>query len=76
MVSVSLHEIACACANRRQCPRRDACADRERPSGLPMHGMVPQGPEEAASIGDRGAQHLQVKQQIDVNWGSADWREK
>ena len=34
--------------------------------------MVPQGPEEAASIGDRGAQHLQVKQQIDVNWGSAE----
>ena len=72
MVSVSLHEIACACANRRQCPRRDAYVDRERLSGLPMHGMVPQGSKEAASIGDRGAQHLQVKQQIDVNWGSTE----
>ena len=67
MVNAKSHEIACDCANRRQCPRGGARADRERPNGLLMRGMVPQGPEEAASIGDRGAQHLQVKQQIDVN---------
>ena len=69
MVNAKSHEIACECANSRQCPRGCTCADRERPSGLPIPGMVPQGPEEAASVGDWGAQHLQVTQQIAVNRG-------
>ena len=64
------HEIACDCAIRCQCPRGHVHADREMPSGLPMRGMVPQGPEEAIGVGDRGIQHLQVTQQILVNWGS------
>ena len=72
MVNAKSHEIACECANCRQCPRGGARANRERPSGLPMRGMVPQRPEAATSIGDRGAQHLQVMQQIVVNWGNTE----
>ena len=72
MVNAKSHEIACDCANRRQCPRGCVRVERERPSGLPMRGMVPQGPEEAATVGDHGAQHLQVTQQIGMNWGNTE----
>ena len=42
----------------------------KRGKGARDNGMVPQGPEAAASVGSHGAQHLQVMQQIVVNWGN------